>query len=165
MFGVLFISRETTTLFQYQDRLSGYYIHIIRIRRSWDRFIFIMKIIILVRHVYIQTVPSWCVHKPFLCVRLWGWIGILFTDKYFIYRYWEHGDIQTIIRYTGFLYILGTVPTFNLIDGIWQRSNDKVSYFTPGAIYVAHEIMKICSICVHRHGGQGFTHLRVSSVT
>ena len=51
---------------QYKDRLLRYEDFIIKIRRSWDRLIFIMGIHILVRrHLYIETVPRWinvCMH-------------------------------------------------------------------------------------------------------
>ena len=45
-------------LSQYQDCLSRYRILIIKIRWSWDHFIFIVGMPILVKHLYIET-GSW----------------------------------------------------------------------------------------------------------
>ena len=46
---------------QYKDDLSRYRIPIMKIRRSWDRLIFIIGIHILVkRHHYIETAPDFC---------------------------------------------------------------------------------------------------------
>ena len=48
---------------QYKDRFPGMGIRVLKIRRSWDRLIFDMAIIILVRrHLYIETAP-WSRHR------------------------------------------------------------------------------------------------------
>ena len=49
---------ETWALFEYKDRLSRYAYFYYKVRRSWDRLIFIMGIPISVRgHLYIETYP------------------------------------------------------------------------------------------------------------
>ena len=56
---VFLIETAPRTPFQYKYRLSKYGISIIKIRRSWDRFILVMGIPIqLKRHIYTKTVHN-----------------------------------------------------------------------------------------------------------
>ena len=50
--------RTCKSLSKYKDRLAMYGISTINIRRSWNCFIFIMGISILVIHIYIETAPN-----------------------------------------------------------------------------------------------------------
>ena len=54
-----YIAKSPRATSQYKEGLSRYGISIKKIRRSWDRLIFIMGVPILVRrHLYIKTVPG-----------------------------------------------------------------------------------------------------------
>ena len=49
---------------QYKDCILGYRIHIINIRRSWDRLIFITEIPMLLRRPSVQSTPCTCTLLP-----------------------------------------------------------------------------------------------------
>ena len=110
------LAMRTSPLFtrappQYQDRLSGYRISIIKITRSWDRLIFIMGILILVRHIYIETDP-WCLDCKVR--KLWdiffSYWSCWKTMLFWAILPWPWGDITTRCPFRATVF-LGVVPT------------------------------------------------------
>ena len=66
---------------QYKDGFLGYGISIIKIRRSWDRPIFIKGIPMLVRHIFLYFLKTILHMHGWICKLYWGLWSVLSKAK------------------------------------------------------------------------------------
>ena len=82
----------------------GMRISMLKIRRSWDRLIFIMGIPILVRrHLYIETAKYWLVHSYLSALHNWHWgnhmiAPVPVTHIWWIWMRWNTNLSRTITK-------------------------------------------------------------------